>query len=133
MLDSWIEQVIPDIRERVITITVPCVTFESLCRRHSVERVDLLHIDAEGHDFEVIKTIDFECRKPAVILYEHKHLSWSDRFACRRLLARKGYLTLELAYDTLCVARVAVAPSIPGLGQAWRDAIASMDVGDRNI
>ncbi|TDC85525.1 FkbM family methyltransferase [Micromonospora sp. KC606] len=128
MLDSWIQQVIPDIRDRIITITVPCATFESLCRRHGVGEIDLLHIDAEGHDYEIIRTIDLQRRKPTVLLYEHKHLSRRDRLACRQLLASEGYLTLDLSHDTLCLTRQAAASSRLGLGRAWQDAVSAMRV-----
>ena len=35
----------------------------------------LLHVDAEGHDYEVLKTLDFAKHAPLSIFVEHKHLS----------------------------------------------------------
>jgi FkbM family methyltransferase len=119
-LDSWVEEIMPDIRERIISIKVPCTTFETLCRKYRVDRIDLVHIDAEGHDFEIIKGIDFDRHQPAVVLYEHKHLSRPDRYCCRQLLRDGGYLVLEFAQDTLCVARAAVTKPDSGLREAWQ-------------
>jgi FkbM family methyltransferase len=124
-LDSWVEQVVPDIRDRIISIKVPCATFETLCREYRVEKIDLVHIDAEGHDFEIIKGIDFDRHQPSIVLYEHKHLIRPDRDACHELLTSRGYLVLELAHDTLCLARSAVEKPDSKLLQAWRAAVGS--------
>jgi FkbM family methyltransferase len=45
----------PDLDDRIVTTEVPCLSFESLCRRHHVERLDLLVVDTEGYDFEILK------------------------------------------------------------------------------
>jgi FkbM family methyltransferase len=38
-------------------LTVPCTTLDELIRKHGMSNVDILQIDAEGHDYEVLKTI----------------------------------------------------------------------------
>lgn len=48
LFDKWTEKLIPDLRERIIIITVPCLTFESLCDKHQVGAADLVHLDTEG-------------------------------------------------------------------------------------
>ena len=94
-------ELILDIERRTGALKVPCLSFESLCRRHGVGAIDLIHIDTEGYDYEVIKLIDFSAHRPALLLYEHKHLSPADRAACRRLIeAQQGYDD-EAGHDTL--------------------------------
>jgi FkbM family methyltransferase len=85
---------------RFIAETVPCITFDSLLRRHDVTRVDLLQIDAEGYDFEILKRVDFATLRPALIRYEHRHLRPKDKHACRKFLKRAGYRVLEMEFDT---------------------------------
>src|SRR5262249_42395321 len=48
---------IPDVADRVVCTNLPTLTFESLCLRNGVGRIDLLHIDAEGSDFDVVKSV----------------------------------------------------------------------------
>jgi FkbM family methyltransferase len=96
-------QWIPDLQERLITTDVACLTFDQLCQKHNVDKIDIIHIDTEGYDFEIIKLIDFKRFNPAIVLYEHKHLSELDQIACRQYLANFGYQFLSTARDTLAV------------------------------
>jgi FkbM family methyltransferase len=94
---------IPNIDERLVTRMVPCTTFSALCAKHSITHVDLIQIDTEGHDYEVIKLVDFGRLEPRVVFYEHQHLSPADRIACRAHLATYGFECIERHYDTLAL------------------------------
>jgi FkbM family methyltransferase len=107
---------IPDIRKRLVRTEVPCLTFESLCRRHRAGRVDLLLVDAEGYDWEILRQIDFHARRPRLLIYEHYHLHASDQAQCREHLERLGYETEEEGFDTLCLDTRADDP----LTRTWR-------------
>jgi FkbM family methyltransferase len=107
---------IPDIDERIVRSEVPCLTFESLCRKHGVERFDLLAIDVEGYDAEILGRIDFAIRRPRLIVYEHFHLAPPERLACRTALEERGYETLEEGFDTWCL----VTSPEDCLTRAWR-------------
>lgn len=107
---------IPDVEARLVTTEVPTLTFDSLCRRHAVERVDLVVIDTEGHDWEVIRTIDLERHRPRLLVHEHYHLSRADREASRTHLERRGYETMEEGMDTFSL-DVTVED---GLTRRWR-------------
>jgi FkbM family methyltransferase len=78
------------------------LTFESLCRRHEIRELDLLVIDAEGHDYEIIKGIDFERHRPRLLIYENNHLSAGEREESRAYLERLGYETMDETIDTWC-------------------------------
>ena len=69
---------IHNIEDYLITEEVNCVTFNELVRKHNVRKIDLLHIDTEGYDDEIIKSIDFTKIRPNIILYENKHLKNED-------------------------------------------------------
>ncbi|MBI2382592.1 MAG: FkbM family methyltransferase [Gammaproteobacteria bacterium] len=94
---------IPDIEQRIVCSHVPCLTFSSLCEKHGVRKVDLIHLDTEGYDFEILKRIDFSRYRPRLLIYEHHHLSDTDRRACRKYLSDLGYATMEEVLDTWCV------------------------------
>jgi len=94
---------IPDVERLIVRSEIPCMTFESLCRKHGADMVDLLLIDAEGHDYEIVKQLDLEARRPRVLIYEHIHLPPDQRAECRALLERHGYETKEEFLDTWCL------------------------------
>lgn len=93
----------PDLESRLVTTEVPSLTYQSLLDRHGVERVDLLLIDAEGLDWHILESIDFCARPPRLVIYEHYHLSRSDRARADEHMRAHGYETLEEAFDTFCV------------------------------
>jgi FkbM family methyltransferase len=107
---------IPDVEHRIVQTDVPVLTFESLCRRHDVERMDLLVIDTEGYDHEILKTIELERHHPRLVIYEHYHLPAAGRPACRELLRDAGYETMEEGFDTYCLD----TGTDDGLTREWR-------------
>jgi FkbM family methyltransferase len=94
---------IPDIEERIVRREVPVVTFDTLCRRNRTSVVDLLLIDTEGHDWEILHSIDFARWRPRLVIYEHYHLSPTARAAAREHLGLVGYETMEEGFDTFCL------------------------------
>ncbi|MGH6916496.1 MAG: FkbM family methyltransferase, partial [Geminicoccaceae bacterium] len=75
----------------IVGAAVPTLTLDAILNDFGFDRCDLLVIDTEGHDFEIIRTIDFSRIRPLVLIYEHKHLGPADRLACWRLLRANGY------------------------------------------
>lgn len=112
---------IPDIADRVIETRVPCVTFDTLCRRNGMEQLDLLHLDTEGYDYELLKTIDLERYRPRLLVYEHQHLGEAQRLECSKLLARHGYECFEENMDSWCLRVSDVGPRDAPLLECWQD------------
>jgi FkbM family methyltransferase len=94
---------IPDIESRVSSIEVPALTMDSLCAAHGIREFDLVQIDTEGYDYEVVKQIDLDKHRPAVVLYEHYHLRPGEREMCEQHLERHGYRSISNFFDTLSV------------------------------
>jgi FkbM family methyltransferase len=97
------EDLIPDLRERVTQSNVNVTTFDELCRKNNVQQLDLIHIDTEGHDFEILKTIDLPRYRPKLVIYEHHHLNPVDRAAAQAYLRKSGYEVFEEILDTWCL------------------------------
>jgi len=91
---------IPNFDKYFIKEKIKCLTFQSLIKKNNVKKIDLLHIDAEGYDLEIIKTINFNEIKPRMILYEHLHLSNLDKNSCNELLKKEGYKLIVKYGDT---------------------------------
>ncbi|MGH2976216.1 MAG: FkbM family methyltransferase [Solirubrobacterales bacterium] len=92
----------PDLSDQIERIEVPGLTFESLCGKHGIERLDLLLIDAEGYDWEIIKGIDFALHRPRLLIFESLHFSLEERGQSRAHLEGLGYELLDEGFDTWC-------------------------------
>ena len=82
---------IPEIESLLIEERVPTVRLETLLERHGVSRIDLLVIDTEGHDCEILRTLDFTRFRPVLLMFEHQHLSAKDKAAAYAILETHGY------------------------------------------
>jgi len=90
-------------RKDVIEYEVNCLTIEDVLQQANLERLDLLQIDAEGYDYEIIKSIDFDRLSPAIVRFEIFHLSQRDSDECLRMLAGHGYRFIFEGRDVLAV------------------------------
>lgn len=97
------EAFIPDIKQRVVQSQVNAITFDELCLRHAVHRIDLLHTDTEGYDYEILKTINLARYRPKLVIYEHHHLNSADRADCQNYMRQHGYALFEEVLDTWCL------------------------------
>lgn len=111
---------IPGLAQRLVTQEVPCLSFAALCARHGIDGLELLHMDTEGYDYEILKTVDLERFRPRVLVYEHHHLGAEDRAACLAHLAAHGYEAMEEGLDVICVNTCDPAPHDAPLLDAWR-------------
>ncbi len=75
----------------IVEISVKVRLLSDVLKAHGIRDVHLLHIDAEGYDFEVLNTIDLDSQAPAAILIEHKHLSDARRTELLSHLRGHGY------------------------------------------
>jgi FkbM family methyltransferase len=80
---------------------VRCRTMNALLGDHGVAHVDILQIDTEGYDYVILKLFDFAKYRPAIVHYEHQHLSRADYDAAEALLRSHGYRIKRGTYDTL--------------------------------
>jgi FkbM family methyltransferase len=122
------KRLIPDIEDRIVTTAVPCLTFDSLTKKHGVEHIDIVQIDTEGYDLEVLRLIDLVRWQPELVMYEHVHLGDDGRAAARSLLDESGYLRMADDMDTLGVHR-STLERLPDLGQLWT-ALVDAGAGD---
>lgn len=94
---------IPEMAELLVETAVPSLTFESLCQRHGVKEIDVLHTGATGSDFEILKMLDFERRRPTLIIYESRHLDPVEQVRCLNHLARFEYRAIPYRHETWCL------------------------------
>ena len=92
---------LPKLDSMIVSEQVRCLTFGTLFRELSIDKVDMLQIDAEGFDAEVLRLFDIESRRPAIVHFEHKHLSVADHEKSIGMLVKHGYLVAARNSDTL--------------------------------
>lgn len=94
---------IPDIEKLIIEEKINVMSFEDLMKKHQVSEITILHIDTEGYDFEIIKSIDFTKWKIENILFENMHLSAPEEIECTNFLQSKGFhCIVKYGADTFC-------------------------------
>ena len=87
--------------EYIIEERVKATTLMELIKDGGFEEVDLLQIDVEGFDGEVIKMLEFETIKPAIIKYEHGNLRVDEKNEVEELLLFHGYKLFREGPDTI--------------------------------
>ena len=92
-LDGSLEPYIESVRVRGVRLM-------ELFKQCGLRRIDLLHTDCEGFDWNVVSQLDFEAVLPSAILLEHKHLTGGDREAACAFL-RPHYRLFDLGSDLL--------------------------------
>jgi len=89
------------LRHRIVE-KIKCTTLENLLDHYRIRNLDLLQIDAEGYDYEILRSVDLSRIRPRFINYERVLLQ-DDEEACRKMLAKSGYLLADWGQDTFCV------------------------------
>jgi len=105
-----IAEVVPDLESMMEIEQVPCLTFPTLYSTYGIGHVDLLQIDTEGLDAEVLRLFDAASRAPAIVRFEHKHLSEEAYDGCLASLIALGYKISISGADTLAYHWSCLAP-----------------------
>lgn len=87
----------------IVEQRVQCISLTSLLRKHQVGHLDLLQIDAEGADYQIIKSIDFSIVQPSLIRFEHEHLTAAECDECIAALHDLGYTFVTERRDLLAI------------------------------
>jgi len=87
----------------ILECSVQVCPLSEVLKRNGIQKVHLLHIDTEGYDFEVLKTIDLASAAPAAILIEYKHLPDGDKAELLHHLRSHGYSVDDCAGDFFAV------------------------------
>jgi FkbM family methyltransferase len=98
------------LRENLVVEEVPCLTFAQLAEKHHLDEIDLLQIDVEGHELEILQTIDFTRHRIRALNYERVLLGKKEA-TCRALLRENGFELWDHGQDTLAI-RPELVPSL---------------------
>ena len=79
---------------------VPCTTLDHLIRQYSLDSIDYLKIDTEGHEINILDSYSWEL-KPTFIKLEHTHID--DQYVSS-MLKDKGYIVYTEQRDMYAIA-----------------------------
>ena len=83
-------------------LTVPCTRLATFYAEHDVKFVDFLKIDAEGFDFDVLASHDFDVMRPSLVMVEYgTHFERESLPVINQAIARManaGYGSVVLNY-----------------------------------
>jgi hypothetical protein len=71
------------------------VTLESILEANSVDKIGLLSVDAEGHEYEVIQSMDLEKHRPQFIISEYSTYGIGEDFRVMDYLVKNGYQVIH--------------------------------------
>ncbi|MCM2372210.1 FkbM family methyltransferase [Aporhodopirellula aestuarii] len=91
---------------QIYSENVQCLTLHEVLENANIDSVDLLQIDAEGYDYEIIKTIDFTRLTPKILRFEYRHLSNDDVDECLEMLSQYGYRFIVEELDLIAIRKV---------------------------
>jgi FkbM family methyltransferase len=87
----------------IIEATLEVSTLSDVLNRNGIQNLHLLHIDIQGHDYEVLKTLDFVNHAPVVIFVEHQHLPSAQRKEMFNHLRKHGYSVRDCGGDYFAI------------------------------
>lgn len=91
----------PNLETRIIERDIPVMSFPALLAKARGQEVDVLKIDTEGHDLEILKSVDLSQLSPKLILAEHANLSKQDKIKMADILLDHGYRFSMTSLDML--------------------------------
>ncbi len=94
---------IPNIDDYKKVINVSADTVKNILDKNKVDKLDLIHFDTEGYDFEILKTIELKKYSPKVILIEYANLEKENRILMLKLLRLNGYMVYRNNQDFISI------------------------------
>lgn len=91
----------------IYSLDIQTFSLNDFLIKNSFQNLDVLHIDAEGHDYKVLKTLDFSRFCPFIILIEHKHLLAEEKNELMNILNSADYSFKEFKSDILATKKIA--------------------------
>ena len=87
--DHLLKHKIP--KQDIASKMVKFLTIKSILSMHNFDKLNLLQIDAEGHDYTILKSIDYDLIKPQIIRFETTHMSKSGLNEVLEVMSSHNY------------------------------------------
>lgn len=94
---------IPNVEDLIKTSDVHVQTIDQIIAKSNLQTLNLMHIDTEGFDYEILKTVNFFKYRPEIILFEHCHLINKDYKNALLLLKNNKFKIFRVEKDTVAI------------------------------
>ena len=99
-------------QDEIEAVEVGCLTIADVLDLAGMETVDFLQIDAVGHDYAILRSIDLGRVAPRIIRFEQRHFDRGDLTAWVDTLAEHGYRFLTEKLDVVAIRSEVEEPAI---------------------
>lgn len=96
---------VPNVADKIEARRVPCLTVQEILDRFGFARLDLLHMDVEGHETTILRSLASGSVWPKAILFERIHLPADEWDSLTAFLSSKGYDITPCEMDCFAVRR----------------------------
>jgi Methyltransferase FkbM domain len=95
---------------------VPCLPLDTICTRENIQRVDLIKIDAEGHELSVLQgALNVLATSRPIILYENIAGISGANLPVYNFLKAQGYQLYRYRQFGNQLIKIASEAELPGL------------------
>jgi FkbM family methyltransferase len=102
-----------DISTEAEEVEIECLTLADLMQSARFAELDVLILDVEGHEPQILRTLDTLLARPKIVLFERSHLSEEQVSEIGGLMRRLGYTVRSSGVDSLATLDTEVDPSHP--------------------
>jgi FkbM family methyltransferase len=85
--------------QRIVAEPLTVIRFDELLEKNNFPDVDLLHIDAEGFDYRILRSIDFAKNNIRMVLFESEWMTKAEMKEIVQYLRRHHYRVVRSGID----------------------------------
>ncbi len=85
--------------QRIIAEPLPVIRFDQLLEKNNFETPDLLHLDAEGFDYRILRSVDFEKHNIRLVLFESEWMTKAELKEIVQYLRKHQYRVIRSGID----------------------------------
>jgi FkbM family methyltransferase len=88
-----------ELENRMTALPLQVITFDDLLQKNNFWKVDLLHIDAEGFDYKILRSIDFARHDIQILIFEGEWMTQSELKEIIQYLRKYNYRIFRSGID----------------------------------
>lgn len=69
------KSVLPNIENFIKFELIKAIRFQALISKYNIKKINILHLDVEGHEYKILSNINFELYDIDMLLFEHRHFN----------------------------------------------------------
>lgn len=116
-----------DLESLIDAVPVRIRVVDDILESRGFENIDVLIVDAEGYDFEILRSINFSKLTPTIIIFESRHIPSHHTDALHNLLDGAGFDLVPIGADGLAIRKGFVSDEALGLYRRFSTVLGEVD------